>query len=293
MAEQLNLRDEPETSMTEGDLPAQIGPQTPTILPGTDLFQLPANIDQCWEAKDYEKKDDDGNVLMDPNDPTKAQVEQHYLLKFDQNNPMLVVGGEWNGLPATATITTIPRRRGRKGDEKAPLVHDIAYFVRESLAHKSGKVHNRRDWIPMVNAHPGAIVRLDHGLSAQCATDRVRWIDDGTGTAVPDPDGNQGCGDAAGRYVKSGGKTDGQPETRLYTNAFKVPVFLVDLTNEAFKTREEALEVAVALGGGAANVKQGQGWTDHVVCKGCGALLRGFFRIEKFLEPLGATQPAG
>lgn len=283
MTEKLQLRDEADESLTNEELPEQMGPQTPTILPGISHFRIPPNIDQCWEAKDYERKDKDGNTIIDPA-TQKPAVEQHLLLKMDKENPMVVVGGEFDGLPATATITTIPRKRGKKNDPNAPMVHDLSYFVRESLADKS-VVARKSDWLPIVNKHAGEVVRLEHGLSANCDPERVRYIPDGAGGVIQDPDGNHGCGKAGGSEKK----------TRLYTADFKVTLFQCDLTGESYNTRDEALAAATERGGGAANVKSVPAWTDQVQCKNpeCGAMLRGFFRIERFLAPLASTQQAG
>lgn len=274
MTEPLALRDEREETYTGEDLPAQGGGFVPTIFPGRDFFRLPANLDQCWEAKDYEKKDRDGNVIPDPADPTKPQVEQHLLLRMDQENPMVVVGGDYDGLPATATVTTIARRRGKKTDKDAPMVHDLTYLVRTSLADKT-PVSLKKEWPAVVNRHAGAIVFLEHGLSANCDPERTRYIDDGTGSGIEDPDGIKGCG-----------KANGKEHGRLYSNDFKVSRFQDDRTGSVYNTREEALEAEVP----AANIKVVQVFVDTVYCKGCGARLRGFFRVEKFLPPPASTQ---
>lgn len=252
MADALQLRDEREESYTGEELPAQMGSPMPTIMPGIHLFQLPANLDQCWEAKDYEKKDKDGNVVTGADG--KPLVEQHLLLKFDADNPLVVVGGDHDGQPATATITTLPRRRGKKNDPDAPIVADMAYLLRESLADRT-PIAKRADWIPAINRHAGAIIRLETGLSARCDPERVRYIDDGTGQGIEDPDGTKGCDAAAGK-----------PGSRIYTNGFKTKVW----------SEEQQKEVPA--------------WTDVVTCKGCGARLRGFFRVERFLRPLASTQ---
>lgn len=277
-ADQLQIRDEREESLTEGELPSQGGGYVPTILPGRDFFRIPANVDQCWEARDYEKKDIDGNVVVDGTG--KPVIEQHFLLKFDKENPLVVVGGEYDGLPAQATITTIPRRHGKKGDPKATMVHDITYLVRTSLGDKT-QVTKRHEWMPIINKYAGHIIYLEHGLSAGCDPERVRYVDDGTGKSIEDPDGTKGCDHAQGMEKKAG--------SRLYTNDFKIMVFQDTTTGATYNTRDEAIEAGVA----AASVKQVPAFVDTVTCKGCGARLRGFFRIEKFLAPLASTQQIG
>jgi len=292
MTEPMQIRDEIDESYSGDELPAQQGLQTPTILPGVDHFRLPVNIDRCWDAKDYEKRNAEGLVQFDNNG--MPLTEQHFLLKFDADNPMIVQGGDYDGLPATATITTIPRRRRGKGPGKdnGPLVHDITYLVRECLNDKT-PVTKKSDWMAIINRYPGAVIRLEHGLSAQCSPDRVRYVDAGDGTVVQDPDGTMGCGDAAGRYRSKGGRAEGDPETRLYTQSFKTTVFVDQRTGTSYPTRDEALQAVVDSGGTASDVRATPAWTDHAVCKGCGAVLRGFFRIEKFLKPLASPIVSG
>jgi hypothetical protein len=279
MGDVTEIRDEAEESFTGGEgapeLPEQGGSFTPTILPGTHLFRLPANIDQAWEAKDYEKKNADGTVIMAGDKPA---VEQHLLLKFNEDAPLIVVSDdEYNGLPAHATITTIARPRGKKSDPNRPHVHDLTYFVRDSLNDKT-PVTKKKEWIPLVNKYAGYLVRVEHGLSAQCSSDRVRYIDDGTGKAIEDPDGTKGCDHAAGEKSVDG--------SRLYTNDFKVKYWQSAASGNNYNTREEAIE----QGEPADQLKQLTGFSDRAVCKNCGAMLRGFFRIERFLKPLASTQ---
>lgn len=284
--EPLALRDEAEESFTASEpgaeLPAQGSSFTPTILPGKSLFRLPPNLDQCWEARDYEKKDKDGQVINDPA-TGKPQVEQHLLLQFNDENPLVIVGGDYDGLPAHATITTIPRDRNRKKGEPPNLVHDLTYFVRTSLNDRT-PVTKKKEWPGIVNKYAGHVVYLEHGLSAQCSPDRTIYVDDGAGGGVADPGGKLGCNHAAGLDKKEG--------SRLYTNDFKVKVWQDQTPGGAgntFNTREEGIEQGVE----AANMKQITLFTDTVHCKGCGARLRGFFRVEKFLPPLASTQQVG
>lgn len=272
----LEFRNDVEESMTEGDLPEQGGGQrTPTIMPAIHLFRLPANLDQCWDARDYEKKDAEGNVMNGPDG--KPLVEQHLLLQFDKDNPLVVVGGEYDGLPAHATITTMGRRRGKRNDPKAPVVADMTYLLRDAL-NDNTPIKFRKDYFAAINKHAGQVIRLETGLSAQCNPERVRYIDDGAGNVIEDPDGTKGC-DAAG----------GKPKSRLYTNDFKVTQYQVKTTGEVFNTRDEAVAAAAALSLPATDVKAIETFTDRAWCKSCGAALRGFFRIERFLKPLAST----
>lgn len=289
--EQLALRDEAEESFTGAseELPAQGGSFTPTILPGRSLFRLPANLDQCWETKDYEKKDAAGNVLHDQA-TGQPVVEQHLLLKMDDENPMIIVGGPYDGLPAQSTITTIARRRGKKSDKDAPMVHDLTYLVRTSLQDQT-PVLKRKDWIPLVNKYAGHLVHLEHGLSAQCSPERVRYIDDGSGQGIEDPDGTMGCDHAAGPAMMEDGTfpASAKKGSRLYTKDFSVSRVQDTTSGNVYNSRDEAIEA----GAQAADLKNVTVFVDTVYCKGCGARLRGFFRIEKFLAPLASTQIQG
>lgn len=278
MAEALNLRNEVEESMTEGELPSQGGTYVPTILPAIHHFRLPANIDQCWEAKDYEKKDDQGQVINGPDG--KPLTEQHLLLKFDKENPMIVVGGDFDGLPATAVITTMARFRGKKSDPNRPKVSDLTYFLRDALNDQT-PIKFRKDYVTAINKYAGKVVRLETGLSAQCDPDRVRYIDDGAGGVVEDPDGHKGCNKAQGPESRDG--------SRLYTSDFKVTQHQVIDTGETFGTRDEALQAAAATGLGPDRIKAITSFSDRAWCKNCGAALRGFFRIERFCKPLASN----
>lgn len=282
MAEALNLRDDVEESLTEGELPSQGNTYTPTILPAIHSFRLPGNIDQLWSTFDVTKKDANGADLIGAD--SKPVVEQHLMLKFDKENPLVCVGDgdPYDGLPASSTISTLARRRGKRNDPNAPMVSDMTYFLRDSLADQT-PIKFRKDYIPAVNQHAGHIIRIESGLQAQCDPERVRYIDDGTGSAVEDPEGVKGCGAA-------GGEKNGRKLERLYTQDFEIQGFQVIDTGEVYNSREEALEAASAIGLGADRIKQIKRFTDRAICKSCGAMLRGFFRIERFLKPLGTTQ---
>ncbi len=266
-ADLTNFVDAPEEggAMTADELPSQGGSRTPTILPGTSTFRLPANIDQCWEPFDFEKKiggvvqtHPAGTVIGGVDVSGQAVIEHHLMLKFDSENPLIVEGGPYDGLPVNyVSISTMPRKRG-KGDD-APSVPDMTYFVRKCLKDAS-PVQKRSDWMAIVNKHAGAIIRLEHGLSAFCDPERVRYIGDGAGGVIEDPDGNHGCGKGPA----------GKERARFYTSAFHVD----EVDGDGNKTGRKV-------------------YTDAVTCPNCGAALRGFFRVEKFLEPLASGQQVG
>lgn len=254
------LASTPEESFTgTGDeLPSQGSGFTPTIMPGIHLFALPANIDQLWKPIDVEKKDALGNKIPDPNNAGAFMTERHLQLKLDKDNPLVCVDGdgtEFDGLPASMTVSTVARKRGKADD--APVVSDMTYFVRKALKDNSPVV-NRGDWMTIVNKYAGRQIRLETGLSAQCDPERTRYVSDGAGGVLEDPSGAKGCG------MGPGGKVGG----RYYTSSFKV---------------KELDELGTPTGRMI--------WSSAITCSNCGAALRGFFRVEKFLEPMG--QQAG
>lgn len=260
--------DEAETSFTGAaeELPSQGGSRTPTILPGTSTFRLPANIDQCWKPFDVQKKTADKQIVTHPAGTIIAGVdvsgqpvvEHHLMLQFDSDNPLVVEGGPYDGLPVNyVSISTLPRKRG-KGDD-APLVADMLYFVRKSLKDNT-VIAKRSDWMAIVNKYAGAIVRLEHGLSAFCDPERIRYVSDGAGGVIEDPEGTKGCGKGPG----------GKDNARFYTTAFHVD----EVDGEGNKTGRKV-------------------YSESISCPNCGAALRGFFRVEKFLEPLASGQQVG
>lgn len=280
MTNAIQFRDEVEESLTTGELPEQGGGAiVPTVLPGIHTLRLPANLDQLWDAKDLEKRDSNGNVVMGADG--NPVLEQHFFLSFDKDNPLIVVGGDFDGLPVSANISTLARLRGKKTDANRPRVADMTYLLQTSLNDKS-PIRFRKDFVAAVNRHAGEIIRIESGLQAQCSSERVRYIDDGTGRAIEDPDGTKGCDHAAGPQSKEG--------SRLYSQDFKIQMFRNAATGETFNSRDEALQSVAAMGLGADQVQPVNTYSDRAICKNCVALLRGFFRIEKFLPPLASTQ---
>jgi hypothetical protein len=228
----LQLRDDVVDEIpADMDLPEQMGAPAPTLMPGVDLFRLPATLPQLWDVLDEKVKDGNGQE-------TGATV-QRLKLKFDRDNPLVVIGGPRDGQVLQATITTVPRKRGKK-DSDAPSVADMTYLLRECLQDKT-VIKSNKDWVNALNKHANAVVRLEHGLSGYCNPEKVRYIDvldaegNATGETVPDPSGLKGCG------------------KRHYTQAFKNP----DGT-----------------------------YATETGCE-CGAVVRGFAQIERFLKPVG------
>jgi hypothetical protein len=193
---------------TPSELPIQMGGQgLPTLLPGTHIFRLPSDVPSLIEAYDEILKDEQGNPVPDPADPNKARVIQRLRVRFDKDNPLLVVGSEDDGAPVTTSISNQPRNRARKGEPRV-LVSDLAYLLRESLQYK-GPLSKNTEWVHALMQFGGKIFRVEHGLSAFCNPEKVRYIHDTNDptlvASIQDPSGQHGCGH------------------RLYTSAFKLP----------------------------------------------------------------------
>lgn len=177
----------------EGEMPEQGSGFRETLLPGVNIFRLPANLANLWDMTAVAED-------QRPGSPTKGQKILRPMLKCDKNNPLVIVGGKHDGEPFTATFSTNPRARGKKDAAGTPYVSDAAYLHTVALQEKT-RPTTITQLIAEINAHAGGEVRLEHGLSAQCRADRVRYIgveitEDGvTKTIVQeDPEGTKGCG---------------------------------------------------------------------------------------------------
>lgn len=242
----------------EGDLPEQMGGQRTTLQPGVDTFALPKNIRQLWHDLEIE----DGRPFLangQPN-PEKGQKKKRRQLKFDRNSPMVVVGNAHNDEPMTASFSSNPRPRGKKDDPKTPWVSDLAYVLEVGFGDKS-RPKTVTELEALINKYveAGKHLRLEHGLSAQCRPDKVRYILVQTAnpdfnpalpesptnqkvieSTIQDPSGTKGCGE------------------RYYTKEFKNP-----------------------------DAKPGEPQYDAEIQCDCGSILRGFEQVERILPPLG------
>lgn len=234
-------------SWPEGDLPAQGGGGMSSLLPGVDTFLIPIEIAQCWKELKAEDKRQGS--------PTFGQQLTYNALHFDRAHPLIVLGGKLDGEPMTAYFSGKPRPRGKKDDSATPWVSDLAYVLAVGLQDP------RRPKGPdapaqmkaIINSYAGKPLRLRHGLSAQCAQDRVRYIlaqaEGGEEVTIPDPQKVMGCGlrfyskdfkdPATGGYLESItcdcgtviDPTTGQPD----------PVRSVDVVLRGFPSVEEIL----------------------------------------------------
>lgn len=189
----------------EGDLPEQMGGPRTTLLPGISTFRIPDNLAQLWH--DVEIEDTRETLANGTPNPTKGQKVKRKQLKFDRSNPLVVVGGPHDGEPMTATFTSNPRPRGKKADPKTPWISDLAYLLEISLNDKS-RPTTVDGLVTQITKYAGKTIRLEHGLTAQCRPDKVRYIlvttAEGEST-MQDPQGTKGCG------------------ARYYTKDFKNP----------------------------------------------------------------------
>lgn len=250
------VRNEPAMDWPEGDLPEQMGGSRTTMLPGTDTFRIPENVAQLWH--DIVAEDKRPYLPNGQPNTTKGQKVKRRQLKFDKNSPLVVVGGKYDGEPMTASFSTAPRPRGKADDPKTAWISDAAYLLDMGLADKS-RPTDSKVLEATINRYAGRTVRLEHGLSAQCRPDKVRYIavelpNEQFNPNVPDspanprtvtqtmqdPQGTKGCGE------------------RYYTRDFKNP-----------------------------EAKDGESpWDLTIVCD-CGAVLRGFESVDRILAPLG------
>lgn len=198
----------------EGDLPEQMGGQRTTLLPGIDTFRLPANLAQLWH--DVEIEDTREFLGNGQNNPTFGQKVKRKQLKCDRSNPLVVVGGALDGEPMTVTWTSNPRRRGKKDDPKAPFISDLAYVLEIGLNDKS-RPTTVDGLVAAINRHAGKTIRLEHGLTAQCRPEKVRYIlvktAEGEST-MQDPSGTKGCG--ARYYTKDFKNPEAKPGEPQY-----------------------------------------------------------------------------
>lgn len=201
----LNLRDE-VTDENPSELPEQMGGQSlPVLLPGISIFKIPAEVAQCIEAFDEEQKASDDSVIMmpDPKDPSKMipKVLQRLRVKFDKDFPLLVVGKGADdpnaNHPVATQISNQPRNRAKKGDPPNKVA-DLTYLIRISLDNKTSPLTTPKEWLAAIMWMAGKMFRAEHGLTARCNPDKVRYINDandpsGRGS-VEDPSGQKGCG---------------------------------------------------------------------------------------------------
>lgn len=242
--------DIPGEAWADGDLPAQGGAMA-TLMPDTSEFQLPANLAQCWTKDGVKIKD--GRKLLgngQPN-PTHGQEVVRLQLKFDRNTPLVVVSGPHKGEAMTASFSSNPRPRGKADDLKTPWISDLAYLLEIGLNDKS-RPTTAAALQARINMYAGKSIRIEHGLSAHCRPDKVRYVvvalPGGGEQTIEDPQGTKGCGDDTKKRADGKGK-----QGRFYTKDFKDP-----------QTGE---------------------YLDVIECD-CGAVLRGFPSVERFAPPV-------
>lgn len=238
-------KDVPGEVWNEGDLPAQ-GGFGPTLMPGIDEFLLPLTLAQQWDKIDVKDSR--------PGSKTAGQLVKRLRLKFDKNSPLVIVSGPHKGETLTATFTSNPRPRGKSDDEKTPWISDLAYMLEIGCNDKS-RPTSASALQAAITSYAGKTVRIEHGLSAHCRSDVVRYIivnQGGVERTVQDPTGQKGCSDDTKKRPDGKGK-----QGRFYTRDFKDP-----------ETGE---------------------YLDTTDCD-CGAVLRAFPSVERFVPPLGQSK---
>lgn len=162
----LQFRDEVDESQipADGKLP-EISTYVPNLNPGKYQARIPENVAQLIVLKDYQEQEG-------------GPVKQRVALKFDKQNPIVIVGGDNNDHPLTAYVSNQPRPRGK---EKV-MVSDMAYY----LVHACGLQVNPRtpkEWAEACARTGGLIVPIEVGLQASCDKERDIYMDE----IVPDP----------------------------------------------------------------------------------------------------------
>lgn len=198
----------------DGALPAQMGAPRETLAPGIDEFRLPSDLSRLWH--DITAEDTRQFLPNGQPNPTFGKKIARRQLKFDQNAPLVVVGGKLDGLPMTATFSTNPRPRGKKDDPKTAWVSDVHYVLAFGLNDKTyPKLPAEVE--ATINKYAGGTIRLEHGLTAQCRPDKVRYIAvtiDGAVQSIQDPSGKKGC--SARFYTKDFKLETGGYATQTY-----------------------------------------------------------------------------
>lgn len=259
-----SLRDETTDDNIPQDLPEQGGGSSYLFVPPTKslLLRLPADLMQCWEPVD-EKLFEDLKRTIPKMDPAtgQQQVVQRIQWTFDKDHPLTIVAPgnpELDGQPCPrVTVDNIPKTvRGGYGNPEKPKVAPAVFMLRTALGEPGTTLLNTpKQWVTVMAQHAGHVFRVETGLSTFCNPEKVRYIpvpqydaqQQVTGyESIEDPSGVKGCGKS------------------YYTPDFK--------HNGAYLERVQC--------------QPGKGSPKEKKATGCGAYLRGFFRIEQFLPPL-------
>ena len=194
--------------------------------------------------------------LFDLKDEESGKVVQRCRLNCTNKAgyPLVVVGGPHDGELLSQAISNVPRKRSKKPD--AVAVSDMTYLIREALGDKN-PIAKPADWFNVLLAYQGKVFRAETGLQGQCRDDKVRYVNESVPSAE---DPNQ--------YVYTGNTVEDPSGTmgcgkRYYTAAFK---------------------------GINAESRQPE-WMERIDCT-CGASVRGFAQIDRFLRPIAGMAGA-
>jgi hypothetical protein len=196
-------------------------------------------------------------VLKDHQDTEGAPIKQRVAVKFDKANPVLIMGGESDGHPLTAYVSNVPRPRGK---EKIP-VSDLAYY----LVHACGLQVNPRtpkEWADAIARTGGLIVPIEVGIQANCDKERDVYVDEVTADPLDPTKTSVTSKQVAG--LKGCGK-------RYYTRDFH--------KGGAYQDRILC----------AGQVEMPDPVTGTTIKIACGASIRGFNQIDRWLQRDGAS----
>jgi hypothetical protein len=231
------------------DLPPQMGSFAPPLPPGGYLFRIPANVAQLYELYDETPKDKDGNEIAG------GKPIQRIRFKFTREHPLVVVGGPHDGDGLAATISSSPRKRGKKGSD-APSVADLTYLLRESLKDRATVVGTTKQWYAAICAHAGHLVQLKTGLQGNCRQDKARYVD------------------AAAEVL------------RLQAANLPVPIEVQERAQASGSIEDPQGTTGCGVRYYTKDFKDEKGAVVFEIDCDCGAVLRGFPSIEQFLPPI-------
>lgn len=171
---ELALKDESAVSFDWDNPPEQpAGGFAPAIYPDSYEFELPKDLENCWEVVEINEGDLKG---------------QYVALQFDAQHPLVGIrsqSGQHDGETYNGRISGVPRNRSKKGDPPK-YASDLMYLLLYGFEGKE-KPKNSREWISVVNGYAGKHFVADAEWSAFCNKKKTIYVYDAQGNAVEDP----------------------------------------------------------------------------------------------------------
>jgi hypothetical protein len=241
----LQFRDEVEDGQvpSDGKLP-EISSYVPNLPPAKYVVKIPENIAQLITLKDHQEEEG-------------GPVKQRVILKFDKNNPVVIMGGEHNEHPLTGYVSNIPRPRGK---EKIP-VSDMAYYLVDACGLQVNP-RTPKEWVDAVARTGGLLVPIEVGLQARCDVERDVYVDEIVSDPLDPSKSSVTSKEVPG--LKGCGK-------RYYTRDF--------YKGGAYQDRIPC----------TGQRKMTDPATGQEITVGCGASIRGFNQIERWLKRDGPS----